>query len=105
MTVCSTSNIREKHEGIKISTGCCWNKFSEKSLESSDSEQRVKGGQVDPGTTRKTTGRGCGEQFTRNLDDIQIGPVSFVAQVLFVSTHFLMVTVVLRGDTRSETSA
>ena len=44
MTVCTTSNIRETRRD-KINTGCCWNKFSEfKSLESSDSEQRVKGG-------------------------------------------------------------
>ena len=43
MTVCSTSNTRETRRE-KINTSCCWNKFSEfKSLESSDSEQRVKG--------------------------------------------------------------
>ena len=50
MTVCSTSNIRETRRD-KIITGCCCNKFSEfESLESSDSEQRVKGEiQEEPG--------------------------------------------------------
>ena len=57
MTVCSTLNIRETQR-YKINTGCCWNKFSEfKSLESSDSEQRDKGGLGDPGRTRRTTGK------------------------------------------------
>ena len=55
MTVCSTSNIRETRRD-KINTGCCWNKFYDfNSLESSDSEQRVKGCQGDPRRTRKTT--------------------------------------------------
>ena len=50
MTVCSTPNIRENRRRDKINTGRCWNKLSEfKSLESSDSEQRVEGGQGDPG--------------------------------------------------------
>ena len=57
MTVCSASNIRETRRE-QINTGCCWNKFSEfKSRESSQSEQRVKVDQVDPGRTRKTTGQ------------------------------------------------
>ena len=64
MTVCSTSNIRETRR-VRINTGCCWDKFSEfKSLESSDSKQRVKGSQGDPGRTGKTTGKpeeACGK--------------------------------------------
>ena len=49
---------KRKTRRDKINTGCCWNKFSEfKSPESSDSEQRVDGGQGDPGGTRKTTGK------------------------------------------------
>ena len=58
MTVCSTSNTREKKRRDEVNTGCCWNKVSEfKSLESSDSVQRIEGGQGDPGRTRKTTGQ------------------------------------------------
>ena len=46
---------KRKTRRDKINKGCCWNKFSEfKSLESSDSEQRVDGDQGDPGRTRKT---------------------------------------------------
>ena len=50
MTVCSTSDHKEKH--VEISTGCYRNKLSEfESLESSDSVQRNEGG------SRKTTGQ------------------------------------------------
>ena len=49
MTVCSTSDHKEKHVGKK-NTGCSWYKLSEfKFLESSDSVQRNEGGQGDPG--------------------------------------------------------
>ena len=42
----------------EINTGRCWTKFSEfKSLESSDSVQRIEGCQGDPGRTRNTTGK------------------------------------------------
>ena len=45
ITVCSTSDHKEKHMG-KRNTGCCWYKFSEfNSLESSDSVQRNEWGQ------------------------------------------------------------
>ena len=71
MTVCSTSDMREKHEGIRNNTSCCWSKFSEfKSLEPSDSEQRVDGGQGDPGRTRKTTEKpeeACGKYHSSSV--------------------------------------
>ena len=51
------SNIRETRRD-KINTSCCWNKLSVfKSLESSDSEQRVEGCQENPGRTKGTTGK------------------------------------------------
>ena len=57
MTACSTSNIRETGKD-KINTGCCWNEFSEfKSLEYSDSEQRVKEGHGDPRSGRQQENR------------------------------------------------
>ena len=50
MTVCSTSDLKEKTRWKKSNTGCCWCKFSEfELLESSDSVQHNKGGQGDPG--------------------------------------------------------
>ena len=43
MTVCSTSDLNEKHVGKK-NTGCSWKKISEfNSLESSDSVQHNEG--------------------------------------------------------------
>ena len=75
MTVCSTSNIRETRRD-KINTGSCWNNFSEfRSLESSDSEQRVKGGQ--PGRTRKTTGKpeeACGRYRCSSVNPDRFPP-------------------------------
>ena len=57
MTVCSTSDHKEKH--VEINTVCYRNKLSEfESLESSDSVQRNEGGQGDlgrqPGSPRKS---------------------------------------------------
>ena len=77
MTVCSTSNIRATRRE-KINTSCCLNKFSEfKSLESSDSEQRVTGCCGDPGRTRKTTGKleeACGRYRSSSVHPDRFPP-------------------------------
>ena len=74
ITVCSTSNIRETRRD-KINTGCCWNKFTEfKSLAPSDSEQRVKGGQGDPGRQQKTTEEACGKYRSSSVHPDRFPP-------------------------------
>ena len=80
-------NERErKTRRDKINTGCCWNRFSEfKSLESSDSVQRIQGGQGDPGRTRKTTGKpeeACGRYRSSSVHPDRFSP--FLSQARYV---------------------
>ena len=71
----------------EINTGCCWNKFSEfKSLESSDSVQRIEGCQEDPGRTRKTTGEpdeACGRYRSSSVHPDRFPPESSLVVRIF----------------------
>ena len=75
-TLCTTSNTRKKTRRDEINTGCCWNKFSDfKSLESSDSVQRIEGGQgIQQGRQPDNRREACGRYRSSSVHPDRFPP-------------------------------